>query len=136
MSLKLQLIAFADYATIAQDGKLSIMGIFDRVGINQFPGGLPRAFFVAIVKGEVDKSYKVNVKGEMKNETIFPAINLDIRTSDNGQANILMDFANLGFPKEGKYEFGIYEGKEKIGSTHVDVIQVKQQNGPTYKLAN
>jgi hypothetical protein len=133
--LKLQLIAFADYATISQEGKLSVMGIFDRIGVAQFPGGVPQAFLVATLKGEGNTSHSLSIKGEMGKETVFPAINMDIRISDNGQANILMNLANLGFPKEGKYEFGIYDGKEKIGSTHVDVTLVKQ-NGPTYKLPN
>lgn len=134
-NLTTQLITFADYATISQEGKLSILGIFDRISVNQFPGGVPQAFFVAIVKGEPETARHLSITGELGNETIFPAINMDIRTSDNGQANILMNLANFGFPKEGKYHFVLYEGKEKIGSTHIDVIQA-QKTTATYKLPN
>lgn len=124
--LHTQLIAFCDYATISQDNKLSVMGIFDQVRVTQLPGGIARAFFVAIVVGEQDSSYKLTVSGEQGSKTVFPPIQIDMHTGSNGQHNMLIDLVNIGFPEEGKYDFFIRHNKEVVGSTSLQVIHVKQ----------
>lgn len=44
--MKVSLAVIADYANLSQEGKLNILGIFDRVHVRAFPGGLPQAFLV------------------------------------------------------------------------------------------
>lgn len=135
-NLQTKLIAFCDYASISRENKLSVMGIFDEVRVSQLPGGIARAFFVAVVFGEPDASYQLTVTGSVGKKVIFPPIQMSIQVSANGQANILLDLVNIGFPEEGKYDFVIQHNKEKVGSISITVIHVKENKEVKYTLPN
>jgi len=122
---QLKLITFCDHALIDNNNKLSVIGIFDQVNVNKFPGGLPRAFFVATIKTEPNKKYTFSVKGDLKNETVFPAINMEGRVGDSGYHNIILDLKGIAFPKPGVYQFFLSQDEEKIGSVELKVGEGK-----------
>jgi len=51
MSLRLDFAVLADYALIDQQGKLSVMGIFQHVWVGAFPALHPRTHLVIRVRG-------------------------------------------------------------------------------------
>jgi hypothetical protein len=51
MTLRLDLAVVADYALIDQQGKLSVMGIFEHVWVKEFPATHPRTHLVLRVRG-------------------------------------------------------------------------------------
>jgi len=51
MSLRLDFAVLADYALIDQQGKLSVMGIFQHVWVGAFPAVHPRTHLVIRVRG-------------------------------------------------------------------------------------
>src|SRR6266550_3572248 len=136
MKLHTEIITLCDYALISREGKLSINGIFDELRVQQFPGGIARAFFVATLSGNPDKAYKLTISTE-SGKKVINTLNLDIRTSLNGKNNIILELVNLGFEKEGEYKFVIRHNKDEVGSTQLKVMPAEQQQQEIkYKLPN
>jgi hypothetical protein len=136
--LKTEIIALCDYALVDQLGKVSIMGIFDELRVEKFPGGFIDKFLVATIYGEPSKPYTLIVKlekeGNGKN-LLNPTI-VNITTSPNGKSNVIVRLANVGFEKEGDYRFLIYNGIEKVGETLLKVIRLDKIQQPTIKMPN
>jgi hypothetical protein len=137
MKLYTEIITLCDYALISREGKLSINGIFDELRVQQFPGGIARAFFVATLRGKEDTAYTLTIKTE-SGKKVINTLNLDVRTSLNGKNNIILELVNLGFEKAGEYSFTIYNGNDVVGSTQLKVMGVEQQKEQEvkYKLPN
>lgn len=135
--LRTEIIALCDYAIVSREGKLSINGIFDELRVRKFPGGIARAFLVATVNGTPNTQYSLNLKVESENGGKSPLkdLNLDAMTSPNGKNNLIIELLNLGFEKEGNYEFKIYNNTEEVGSTLLKVMHV-EQNQPAFKMPN
>lgn len=138
--LAVQFMTFADYAMVSQDNKFSVIGMFNELRVQQFPGGLASAFLVAIVEGKPDTSYQLTIQGEKQKKTVFPPITLDLRTGIGGTSNITINLNNMAFPEEGDYVFAVMHEKKKIGSTTLKVIRVNKPNAVSeplkYKLPN
>ena len=138
MKLHTEIITLCDYALISREGKLSINGIFDELRVQQFPGGIARAFFVATLRGKPDTAYKLKISTEL-GKKVINTLNLDVRTSLNGKNNIILELVNLGFEKAGDYKFTIYNGSDEVGSTQLKVMGVEQPAAGQevkYKLPN
>jgi len=136
MKLHTEIITLCDYALISREGKLSINGIFDELRVQKFPGGIARAFFVATLRGDVDKAYTLTISTE-SGKKVLNTLNLDVRTSLNGKNNIILELVNLGFEKEGDYKFVIRQGDSEVGSIQLKVMAAEQPSeGIKYKLPN
>lgn len=135
MKLHTEIITLCDYALISREGKLSINGIFDELRVQQFPGGIARAFFVATLHGKPDVAYKLKINTE-NGKKIVNTLNIDTHTSLNGKNNIILELVNMGFEKEGEYRFVIYHKDEEIGSTLLKVLPAEQNQEMKYKLPN
>ena len=136
--LKTEIIALCDYASISREGKLSINGIFDELRVQQFPGGLARAFFVATISGTPNTSYKLNLKiepakGFAGEQNTF---NLDTATGPNGKNNMLVELFGLAFKEEGDYKFILNEKKKEVGSTTLKVLDQRKYSIKDTKLPN
>lgn len=133
MKLHTEIITLCDYALLSREGKLSINGIFDELRVQKFPGGIARAFFVAVLRGENDSTYKLTINTE-SDKKVINTLNIDTHTSLNGKTNIILELVNLGFEKEGEYKFVIYHEKKEVGSTTLKVSSTDQ--GVKYTLPN
>ncbi|MBI2031657.1 MAG: hypothetical protein HYT08_03515 [Candidatus Levybacteria bacterium] len=136
--LKTEIIALCDYASVSREGKLSINGIFDEIRVQQFPGGLSRAFFVATVNGAPVTKYKLNLKIEPSKGLAGEqsSFNLDTFTGPNGKNNLIVELAGLGFKEEGHYKFILSEGDKEIDSTVLKVFQKDKYATKDIKLSN
>lgn len=138
MKLYTELIALCDYATISKENKLSINGIFDELRVSKLPGGLVRAFLVATMHGKPDMSYRISVKLESpyNGKNLLNPLQLDVHTSQNGKHNVIVELVNIGFEKEGEYQFKLYHGDDEIGSTLMRVMSIKTSNVVNFKTVN
>jgi hypothetical protein len=137
-SLKTEIIALCDYASVSREGKLSMNGIFDELRVQKFPGGMARAFLVATVSGAANTQYQVTLKIESENGGKSPLkdLVLNATTSQNGKSNLMVELVNLGFERNGDYYFKIYcEGKE-VGSTLLKVLEAGKYHLDDVKLPN
>ena len=135
--LKTEIIALCDYALVDQQGKVSIMGIFDELRVEKFPGGFIDKFLVATVHGDPNDPHTLTVKLEKEgngknllNQTI-----VNITTSPNGKSNVIVRLANVGFESEGDYRFLICDkSNEKIGETLLKVMRLNKVQESTFKM--
>ncbi|KKP59705.1 MAG: hypothetical protein UR54_C0025G0012 [Candidatus Roizmanbacteria bacterium GW2011_GWA2_34_18] len=127
MKVKAEIITLCDYALISQEGKLSVIGVFDEVRVMQIPGGVARAFFVATIKGEPQTNYSFILKAENENDKseILKPLEIKVKTGYNGKSNILVQLINLIFNKPGEYRFSILSNDEIIGSLVLQTFLVK-----------
>lgn len=138
-NLHTELIALCDYASVSKDGKLSVNGIFDEIRVHNFPGGIARAFLVATISGTPNTNYELNLKMEEKKGAKVSLNNqvLEVITAPNGKNNLIVELINLGFEKEGSYQFKIYHDNKEVGSTLLKVFQITESTVNTNeKLLN
>lgn len=132
MKLRSDLIALCDYAIVDQQGKLSVLGIFNQLNVVKFPGGLPKFYFVASILGEPFTSYTVTFKAHEENSSKLIA-NKDghLQTGASGRTNLIIDVVNVAFEKVGNYAFSIYDGETKIATTKLEVLDASKQKVKT-----
>jgi hypothetical protein len=53
--MEVSLAVLADYANISREGKLNILGIFNTVSVQTFPGGLQQCFLVVRLVADVEE---------------------------------------------------------------------------------
>ncbi|MBI1919039.1 hypothetical protein HYS29_00415 [Candidatus Microgenomates bacterium] len=126
IKLKTELTALCDYALLSNDGKLSIIGIFDELRVTQLPSMFVDKFLVATVQGEPSKSYLIKMKliKDGKDINLLNPLSLKINTSFNGKSNLIVRLANVQINEEGDYYFKIYNEDIEIGKILLKVGKV------------
>ena len=125
MSLSTEIFVLCDYASISQDQKLSIVGIFDQFFLANFPTTWPRMFLVAVVRGEANKELPITLKITPPEKTDSPSEaagvggtnlpdkEIDIKLGPNGKANLITELVNFPLPNPGVYEVEIICDKKQ-----------------------
>lgn len=120
------LLTLCDYALTSQQGKLSVMGIFDRVFVSQLPTKYPRFFVVAILSAAAGRKSALQVQMlDPKGEPVLPSREVSVTFGGNGKANLLMDIANLNFTQLGGYHLVVVESGKEIGRASFFVSRLK-----------
>jgi hypothetical protein len=124
----------ADYALVDQSGKMSVLGIFQHIWVQQFPAMHPRLHLVLRLKGR---------RTEIGEHAV------QIRLVDDGDAELLggsgtVNFAeppagvteieaaavlvfDVPFPHAGQYRFEITVDSERKATVPITVSQLPQQ---------
>lgn len=127
---EVRLAALCDHALVAQDGKVSLLGIFRNISVSGLPAQHPRMFLVAILGLEAG-AHTVIVR---------------LRTPDGGQAapnppeisvqavtgqdvNVIVELNNLSFGAVGTYRFDLEVDGGVVGSLPVSIIQMPAPAG-------
>lgn len=118
-TVKLQRFETCDYALTSQEGKLSIMGIFDRIFVQNLPAQQPVMCFVVVAQGEPKVEHKIKLviispSGKKMNE-----IPMNVKTNESGYFNIIANINNLPLTEQGMLIIECYDGEEKIGKKEV-----------------
>jgi hypothetical protein len=122
--LKLKLFTLCDYANLSQDGKLSVMGIFDQIFINDTPSQHPRMFVVAVLEGlpNEHKHLKLIISDPLGQENIKQE--LKVTLGPNGMANLLAELGNLPLPTTGEYTIKLMDSVT-LGKIKFSVFKAK-----------
>ena len=122
-SLKTDIFALCDYATVSREQKLSVIGIFDQFFVVNIPTNWPKMFLVAVLSGEPNREYNITLKiiPPAKTEQTFPDKDLTVALAQNGRANLITELVNFPLPQAGTYKVEILEGKEKVGTLEFKV---------------
>lgn len=125
--LHAQLVALADYAMNAEDKKLSVIGIFDKVFVKSLPAHHPRLSFVVTVVGEPrqQESMQMKVISPSKKEAFTADVNVTL--GENGKANLISNFEGFPFAEGGAYTFLLEQNGKDVASYTLDVILVKEE---------
>ena len=128
--MDLHFFGTADYAMIDQAGKLSIVGIFNRLNFTKFPNAHPVIYLVAILQpsfGEVGdkRGFMIRLMNEDGQEKFKVQGEVRFRRGDDGRyqlANIVIPFRNMPFDEPGRYEFILLIDNHRFASTQLEVM--------------
>jgi hypothetical protein len=121
----------ADYALVDQAGKLSVLGIFQHIWVQQFPAMHPRLHLVLRLKGkrtEVgEHAVQIRLADEQEVEILGGAGNVTFAEPPAGiteiEAGAVLVF-DVPFPHPGVYRFEITIDGEKQAAVPVTVSQL------------
>jgi hypothetical protein len=121
----------ADEANVSQEGKLNVMGIFDRIAANAFPTVHPKMVFVFRVQAEYSdggRQYPVQVRlmdedgaglFEASGDIVAPTVS----PGEFVTANQLFTLVGTRFPAPGNYKFVVRVGDLPPHETPLMVVQ-------------
>ncbi len=122
--LKSNLLATCDFALTSKEGKLSLIGIFDRIFVNQLPSKYSRFFIVVILQGEEGGQHQINLKiTTPSGKDLLKTNPTDLTFSANGKANLITDIANLALDEVGEYKISLESKDKTIASSSLFVTQ-------------
>jgi len=121
----------ADYALVDQGGKLSVLGIFQHIWVQQFPAMHPRLHLVLRLKGkrtEVgEHAVQIRLVDEQGNESLGGSGNVTFAEPPAGvteiEAGAILVF-DVPFPHAGVYRFEITIDNEEKAAVPVTVSQL------------
>jgi hypothetical protein len=115
--VKVPFAHICDYASVSREGKLSAMGIFDRINVASLPAMHPflyLAFELEIVAAELGSQFKLGIKlvDEDGNKVVETEAmgKIDATAPAGGilHAPQLIAFGGLPLPRAGRYSFDIF----------------------------
>lgn len=136
--LKLEFLVICDFALTSREGKLSIIGKFDRIFTRNFPSQHARMFLVASFFGEDSSEHqlKFSIKDPSGKELITDKnLEVKVKVSEGGSGNIITDLVNLPLGMAGEHTVSLWENSQKLGETKFTVAQIKE-NEKTGNLPN
>lgn len=137
--MEVSLAVLADYANLAQDGKLNIMGIFQEVNPPVLPFALPQMYLViSFVAGPAEfdttKDIKIALLDNDGNEMLGlegrARVPRPPRRGSRAYMNQLIGLSGITFERPGDYAFAVLIGGETKETVSLHV------NEPTQEATN
>lgn len=121
--LTTDLFVLCDHASISQEQKLSIIGIFDQFFVANLPTAWPKMYLVAVVRGESGKEYPLTLRlvSPQKTQNQFPDKEFKITFGQNGKANVMTELVNFPLQVAGVHKIQILNGKDIISQLEFKV---------------
>jgi len=134
--LHLDFAVAADYALVDQAGKLSVLGIFQHIWVQQFPAMHPRLHLVLRLKGkrtEVgEHGVQIRLLDQQNAEILGGNGNVNFAEPPAGvteiEAGAILVF-DVPFPHAGAYRFEITLDGEQKAAVPVTVSQLPSSTG-------
>lgn len=136
---KLNFIHLCDEALFSQDGKLSLIGIFEIINVISLPSNLLKASLVfnisilnkSLNKVDLDITIRNSDSGEetFKLPTLTPSFTRNPKGDNNDgdvKLGIALKLANILFKKTGKYAIELKANKMTVGSLNFHVKLLPQ----------
>lgn len=135
--MKIPMALLADEANVSQEGKLNVLGVFDRIAAASFPVQHPRMVFVFRVQAEyADAGQTFPVRVRLMDEdggTLFEASgDLAAPPVPPGEfltANQLFALVGVRFPRPGSYKFVVTVGDLPPHETPLMLLQMEGSAG-------
>jgi hypothetical protein len=129
--MKIPVALLADEANISQEGKLNVLGAFDRIAAARFPTLHPRMVFVFRVHAEyADAGERFATRVRLMDEdggTLFDAsgelVAPPLAPGEFITANQLFSLVGVRFPRPGHYKFVLNVGALGPHETPLRVMQ-------------
>jgi hypothetical protein len=122
-TLKIQLLALADYVTQSIDNKLSVIGIFDFLRFQQLPATHSRMWIACTLVGKPNTKEQVIIKITSPKEKKLIDANINFDIGNNGKANVLFSLDNFPLEEAGFHTIVIEHEKKVLGTYEFEVIE-------------
>ncbi len=132
-NLKLNRFETCDYAMVAQDGKLSVIGIFDRIFVRSLPAQHPSMCFVVVAKGEPGSDHKIKLVTTAPSGKKINEMPITIKTNTEGYFNVIATLNNLPITEQGVLTIDCFDGDKKVGSKEVVISMTPNFQGSKVK---
>jgi hypothetical protein len=121
----------ADEANVSQEGKLNILGVFDRISAPSFPTVHPKMVFAFRVQAEyVDAGRSFSVLVRLVDEdggVLFEAggdlVPPSVPPGEFATANQIFTLVGVGFPRPGNYKFIVTVGDLPAHETPLVLVE-------------
>lgn len=112
-------------ATVGSDGKLNVLGIFNRVNTDTVPVKMHRLILVMSCSGSADEeglhTIEIRLIAEDGQDHVEP-LELDIEIPKNGgSANLIGEYNGVEFRSFGSYSFEITSDRHFLASLPLEV---------------
>lgn len=132
--MKVALALLADYANVSREGKLNILGIFDRIYTQSVPATHPQMQIIITLeteRAEADREHKIEVELiDADGDKIFSiGGNLKFSPPPPGEQvriNHVIQLNNLRFDRFGSYDFKILINNEIRQSIPLSIVELKK----------
>ena len=132
-AMHLDFAVVADYALVDQAGKISVLGIFQHIWVQQFPAMHPRLHLVLRLKGKRteigEHGVQIRLVDEQDNEILGGNGNVTFAEPPAGvteiEAAAVLVF-DVPFPHAGVYRFDITVDGERAAQVPITVSQMPQ----------
>lgn len=132
-NLKLNYMVISDYAFPGQNGKAGVIGIFDTIGIPNFPGGHPELFVVANIKGKENSEHQALLElMDPSGNNLLPSNQpkMKVRLSGTGSGTVVQRVFNILFKQAGIHKFVLKVDNEELGEAELSVMKVISNGKP------
>lgn len=131
--MEVSLLRVADYALVSNDGKLSVIGLFDNINAHAFPVVHPSMTLVVEFRArssEFNREFPVEIQlVDEDGQTVFGAnINLNVSGPPGLPVVNVPQIFNLQmakFDRPGVYEFSVFVNNDLKASYPFTVIQLQ-----------
>jgi hypothetical protein len=113
--MQVKLAVLADYANVSSEGKLNILGIFDRVNVTDLPAAHPQMHLILRLQAhpaERDRPHKVEIRlHDPDGQTVFELAGDIVPRGIPGEtiaSNQILTINNLAIAKVGEYTFVVF----------------------------
>ena len=112
-----------DHALISQDGKLSLIGIFDRIAVPSLPIQHPRFFVVAVFDmAPGNHQVRVELIDPTGHNVLQEEVQIPVSVAGIGQSgNLVAELNMLPLEFAGRYDFNLYVGEDHVGTISLTV---------------
>jgi hypothetical protein len=132
--VKIALALLADYANVSREGKLNILGIFDRINAQNVPAIHPQMQLIMTLeadRGDADKEHKIEIELIDADGTKLFSIGGRLRfgpppPAEQVRINHIIQLNNLQFNHFGNHEFKILINNEVRGGIPLSVVELKK----------
>ena len=130
--MKIPLALLADEANLSQEGKLNVLGIFDRLAASEFPTVHPRLVFAFRVHAEFEdfgQTFPVRVRlvdedGGVRFEANGEIVAPEVPPGEFSIAHQIFTLVGVQFDRPGVYKFQVHIGDQTAHETPFMVSQV------------
>ena len=103
-------------------GKISLIGIFDRVHVKSFPGKRPVSLYAKLTEAEGRYQFQAKYVYSNTGETLAEAKGEFTAKEKLGTVELQLQFPPLPLPGEGRYDFQIWVNGLFLGQTFMDAM--------------
>jgi hypothetical protein len=129
-SLRLSYTIFCDDVRLEVGNKLSLMGVFHQIVVQQFPVTLLKFAVVSQWRGEGRSLSEVRILTPDRRQAVVMAEPSPFEVTPGGVANNVSFFFNVAFPAPGKYLVQTLVDSNLFDEQELTLIQVDASGAP------